>query len=244
MLAIPHWVWYTYGMNFRTATKLNSTFTLDADFNVKFGNFELTDPMCKGYIYANLFFYDEVQKEIKKLRDMVEKIHDEVVLELAIDPNEVDKLLLEISMRARRAIGDDGLDLVIKEFLAQRTRHLALMIDKKEEQKFDQICEAIFIELTQAFYTMTIQSATDLDRGVKTFKFAHEYIDAMTPRQKPLLAPAIRMVGFENQVKLTNMEITRDFTVKYIPEPTAPFTKQEDTIKDQIKTFVQSNMRE
>jgi hypothetical protein len=228
-------------VNYKTAAKINETFSLDGDYNIQLNGQIITDPMCKGYIYANMFFYDEVQKEIAKLRDMVKTLHDEVIMELGLDPTQPEKLLLEISTRARRAIGDDGMDCLIKEFLAERGRHIALLVDQKERDRFNQICEAIFIELTKAFFVATLQDATDLENDVKTFKFTHEYIEAMTERQKPLLTPAIRMIGFENQLKLNNLEVTKDYTVKYRPEPMpVTFTKQENTIKDQIKTFAQN----
>ena len=229
-------------MTYKTATKMHETLTLDKDFNISLNKATLDDAMCKGYVYANLYFYDEVQKEVVKLRAMIEKIHNEVVLELGADPNEPLKLFFEISTRARRAIGDDGLDSIIKEFLAQKSRHIALMVDQRERQKYIQICEAIFLELTQAFYTMTLHSATDLEKGVKMFKFSREYIDSMTERQKTLVAPALRMVGLEHQVKLSNLEISNDFTVRYLAQSVqSSFTKQEDTLKDQIKTFIQKN---
>jgi hypothetical protein len=163
-------------------------------------------------------------------------------MELGLSPDAPEKLLLEISTRARRAIGDDGLDSLIKEYLAEKSHHMSLMVDPNERGRFLQICEAIFIELTKAFFVSTLQQATDLDDDVKTFKFTHEYIEQMTERQKPMLTPAIRMIGFENQLKLNNLEITKDYTCKYQPEPMpATFTKQEATIKDQIKTFAQEN---
>jgi hypothetical protein len=86
-----------------------------------------------------------------------------------------------------------------------------------------------------------LQTATDLERGVKTFKFTREYLNAMSPRQKFLCAPALRVIGLENQVKINNLIIAQDWTVKYSPElaPTS-FQKQEETIKDQIKSFIQS----
>lgn len=214
---------------------------LDNEYNITLRDKTVSDPMCKGYIYANLFFYDEVQKEIVKLRDMVKQLHDEVIMELGLNPDQPEKLLLEISTRARRAIGDDGLDSLIKEYLAEHGRHMALLVDPKERERFNQICEAIFIELTKAFFVATLQNATDLDDDVKTFKFTHEYIAALTERQKPLLSPAIRMIGFDNQLKLNNLEVTKDYTVKYRPEPMeTSFAKQEATIKDQIKTFAQN----
>ncbi|MDR0461775.1 MAG: hypothetical protein LBG88_00340 [Christensenellaceae bacterium] len=224
-------------MTYKVAAKLHSTFTLDGDFNIKLGTTTLDDPMCKGYVYANLYFYDEVQKEVGKLRAMVQKIYNEVTTEGVADPM---RLLLEMSTRANRAIGDDGLDAIIKEFLAEKSMHVSLMIDDHEKAKYRQICEAIFMELTAAFYASTLQVATDLDNGVKTFKFAKDYIATLTPNQKIFIAPALRIVALDNQVKLNKLEISQDFTVKYTPEPAqGTFTKQEETIKDQIKTFIQ-----
>jgi len=230
-------------MNFSTAKKIDETFTLDKDFNVILAesNKKLDDPMCKGYVYANLFFYDEVQKEIEKLRGMIKKLHDEVVLELGLSPDDPTKLMLEISMRARLVIGDDGLDALIKEFLAEKGRHIALVPDYRERSKYDQVCEAIFIELTAGFFKMTLQSARDLEGGLKMFKLAKDYVDKMTVRQKRLFAPAIRMIGFENQVKLNSFDLSADWTIKYAPEYIpANFKKQEITIKEQIKSFVQN----
>jgi len=229
-------------MNFKTAQILDDNFELDKDFNIviKGTKNKLEDPMSKGYVYANLFFYDEVQKEIDKLRALVKKIYNEVALELNI--NDPIKMLLEISVRARRAIGDDGLDALIKEFLAEKQRHIALMVDTREKMRLTAICEAIFMELTVSFFNMTLQNAKDLTNNVKTFKFSKEYVEKMTLRQKALLSPAIKMIGFENQVKLNNYELAQDFTVKYIPEriPTS-FKQQEDTIKDLLKTFIQKH---
>ena len=229
-------------MNYSTAARLNEVFTLDKSFNIMLGDVELTDSLAKGYIYANKFFFDEVEKEIGKLRALVEKIHDEVILELSYCRNDTPKLLLEMSTRAHRAIGDDGLDCIIKEFLSERQKHIALMIDERERAKFVQICEAIFLELTTAFYTVTLNAACDLENGVKMFKFTREYIALMTDRQRNLVIPALRVIGLENQIKLNNLQISADFTVKYVPEPLRePFTKQEDTIKENIKTFIQGN---
>ena len=231
-------------MNYKTAQKLHESFTLDKDFNLVITDtkHKLDDPMQKGYVYANLFFYDEVQKEVDKLRALVAKIHGEVCLELGMGGVDPVKLMLEISVRARRKIGNDSLDALIKEFLAEKQRHIALMVDQREKNKLNSICEAIFMELTQAFYNMTLQNAKDLAGGVKTFKFSKEYVDKMTDRQKRLLPPALRMIGFENQVKLNGFELSPDWAVKYTPERIpVPFNKQEETIKDQIKTFIQQN---
>jgi len=232
-------------MTFNVANKLNENFVLDKEFNLVLEGTKqkLDDAMCKGYVYANLFFYAEVQKEIEKLRKLVRKIHDEVVLELNLSPDEPAKLLMELSMRMRNIIGEDSLDAIIKEMLAEKVKHMALMVDKREYDKLNQISEAIFMEITAAFFEMTLQNTKDLEDGVKTFRFSKEYIEKMTDRQKRLITPALRMIGFENQIKLNNLDISQDWTVKYIPERLpVPFTKQEATIKDQLKNFIQKNL--
>jgi hypothetical protein len=228
-------------MTYKTAEKLNESFNIDAEYNIKYNNATLSDPLCKGYVYANLFFFDEVQKEIVKLHTMVEGIYNEVVAELGADPNDVIKLLFELSTRANRRIGDDGLDSIIKEFLSTKHRHLALMVDAREKLKFLQICEAIFAEIVTAFYTMTLHQAGDLEGGVKIFKFTRDYINDLTERQKAFLAPAIRVVALQQQITLNDLTISQDWTVKYTPDIAhVPYVKQEETIRDQIKTFAQS----
>jgi len=228
-------------MNYKTATRIHEMFTVAPDYSLSVGKTQLTDPLCKGYVYANLYFYDEVQKEVAKLRQMVEKIFREVTA----DTSAVDapKLLLEMSTRATRAIGDDGLDALIKEFLAEKSRNVCLVVDEREKSKYFEICGAIFSELCDSFYTKTLQAAIDLEDGVKMFKFSREYVALMTPNQKVFVAPALRIVGMENQLKMNKLEISQDFTVKYTPqEMNEHFKKQEETIKDNIKNFITNNI--
>ena len=51
-------------MNFKTASKFDEVFEITEDYTIKFGTAVLEDPMAKGYVYANLYFFDEVQKEV------------------------------------------------------------------------------------------------------------------------------------------------------------------------------------
>jgi len=230
-------------MTYKVAKGLNESLTLDADYTIRCGERGiLEDPLCKGYVYANLFFYDEAQKEILKLRQMVEKIYDEVLMELGLDPNEPEKLLLEISARATRMIGDDGLEYLIKDFLAEKSSHLSLIADERETANFAKICEAIFVELLQSFFATTMQNAVVSEDGIKSFRFSQAYINALTERQKNLVAPTLRVIGLENKIKLNQLRIGDDWTVKYIPTPTeTSFVTQEEAIKDNLKDFIRRN---
>jgi hypothetical protein len=215
---------------------------LDANFNLKFGKGIVEDSLCKGYIYANLYFYDEAKKEIDKLRQMVEKLHNDVCMELNVEASEPLKLLLEISTRATRMLGNDGLDFMIKEFLSKTNNHLALMADERERLKFQQVCEAIFVELCGSFFAMTLKNAGEVEDGIKLFKFSRAYVATMTDRQKTFVAPALRVIGLENRIKLNGLKIGDDWTVKYTPEqlPTG-FSQQEEDIKEKIKEFIQKH---
>jgi hypothetical protein len=229
-------------MTYHVADRLNTAFKLDENFNLVLGGHQLADPMCKGYVYANLFFYDETQKEIVKLRQLVEKIYNEVIMELGLDPNDPAKLLLEVSTRVTHTIGDDGLDILVKEFLSQKSNHLSLMIDAGEKQKFETICEAIFMELTESFYKNTLEGATDAADDFKTFKFSQSYVDALNARQKSLIVPALRVIALINKKRLNNLRVSDKWAVMFMPESTeSGFTQQEEQIKEQLKEFLHAS---
>ena len=202
----------------------------------------VADPLVKGYIYACLFFYDEVNKEIEKLTKMINKILEEVKMELGMENDDSEKFMLEVSTRVRNAVGDDSLDALIKEILAGTSRHMALLPDAGEAEKFNKIKESIFVELFSKFYNSTICQAKDVG-GKKSFKLSKEYVDQMTDRQKKLIAPALKMTGFVNQIKLNEFELLPDYAVRYIPEKLAQaFDNNEEAIKQTIKKFMETHL--
>jgi len=234
---------YTTRMKYKTASKMNSVFTLDGDFNITLGKAKLEDPMSKGYVYACLFFYDEVEKEIDKLRGMVKKTYEDTVMYHCQD-NQVEpvKILLEMTTAVTRTIGDDSLDLLVKEFLSDKANHMALMTTDNEKQRYSQICEAIFMEVKQSFFETTMKNSRQTDDGMMTFKFARGYVELFTERQKNLVAPALRVIGLENKIKLNGLKISDDWTVTYKPEMLqSGFATQEGAIKDLIKDFIAKN---
>ena len=237
-------------MNYRTCKRLHESFTLDEQMNlfltirdVITGDIKkqvpLTHPMEKGYVYACLFFYDEVQKEVDKLVAMIEKILEEVRLELY--NAETPKMLLELSARVRNAIGEDSLDKLLKEVLAKDSKHMVLMPASYEIDKWDKVVESIFIELFANFANMTVKNTKEV-AGRKQFTFPPEYIEGLTPRQKKLLAPAIKMVGFEYMVKLNGFELLPDWSVRFLPEQLPDkFTAKEEEIKLSIKQLMEAH---
>ena len=243
-------------MNHKSCKKINDSFVLSDKFEpslaVRNHNNEIikrvpiTAPIEKGYIYASLFFYDEVSKEIEKLKKLITKIREEIAQEVVItDPS---RLLMELSARVRSAIGDDSLDAVIKEMLATDPviggggMAISLLPTEKEEKKLAQIKEAIFMELYQDFVKNTFSSATVADNGMKTFTFKPAYIESLSPRQKKLLAPSIRLSGFIEKIRLDEFTITPDFVVKYRPIPLAEkFDTKEEEIKNSLKKLMAAN---
>jgi hypothetical protein len=228
---------------------MNDNFTLDEKFNVvlvsrrdgKERQILVESSMEKGYIYACLYFYDEVKKEIDKMDKMVRKIQDEVMLEMSEDNTPV--MLIEMSNRIRSAIGDDSLDALIKEILAEKTKHIALVPEEKEVEKFNFIKDSIFTELLANFFDVTFAKASSGPHG-KTLTFSKEYVAAMTDRQRRLLAPALRMVGFINQIKMSNFNLdSATWTLTYLPELLPEkFDAKEEEIKDSIKAMMEKEL--
>jgi len=238
-------------MNYKTSKRLQENFILDDNFDVFLAKrdtitkeivdkFPVENGMEKGYIYACLYFYDEVEKEINKLRAMINKMLDEINLEVHIP--ESAKKLMELSARVRGAVGDDSLDAIIKEVLAGEERAIALMPTPDEIEKQEKVYESIYTELFESFSMVTIHNTKD-EGGFKTFRFTQAYIDALTPRQKKLLSPAIRMVGFENSAKLNDLEILPDWSVRYIPERMSEdFSQKEEEIKISLKKMMEQHL--
>jgi hypothetical protein len=201
----------------------------------------LENPMDRGYVYACMYFYDEVKKEVDKLDKMIRKIYDEVALMMGEDNPPV--MLIEMSNRIRTAIGDDSLDALIKEILAEKAKHIALVPEPREVEKLNVVCESIFTELLAGFYSVTFAKAKD-SAGYKTFSFTKDYVNEMTDRQKKLLAPALKMVGFLNQLKLNDFDLMSDWSVRYIPELLPEkFDEKEEEIKVSIKKLMEREIK-
>ena len=231
-------------MNFKACQVINEKFSLDAN-NVPYfegvnGKVFITEGMEKGYIYAALYFYDDVAKEIAKLEKMVRKIVEECLMEA---PGAKPALLVvDVSRRVALAIGNDSLDVLIKQVLSEREKNISLMPTPEETKKYDDICESIFLELTTALYDSVIQKSTKGASDISTSTLTQKYIDAMTERQKKLLAPALKMVAFLNGIKLDDFRLTDDFNVyftKHVLKKT--FDEQEKIIKEKLKKLMAEN---
>jgi len=233
-------------MTFKTCQVINDNFKLDEKFvpyivgpnNAKV---VITDGLDKGYIYACLYFYDEVKKETNKLEKMIRKTYDEVTVDVAqADPA---VYMLEVSNRVKEVIGNDGLDALIKQILAERGRHISLIPDKQEIDKYQKICDAILTELMTNFYETTITKAAD-NGGFRTVTISQKYLDTMTERQRRLLAPAMRMVAFLNDARLDEFKISPDFTITFTPARlNNPFAPQEEKIKESLKKIMEKNQQ-
>ena len=221
---------------------MNDRFRLDEKYNVFLNtekNIEVTDGLEKGYIYASMYFYDEVDKELRKLEKIVRKELDLLVLE---SPHmDVAIMLVELSRRVKAAIGDDSLDALIKETLGETRKHIALALEPKEAEKLDNIKESILKETIDNLYQTLINRPDTEKDGSKRVSLTQAYVDKMTERQKKLIAPAIKMVGFLNDVKVDALVI-KDFAVEFKPFAVAmPFSAKEEGIKKNLKKLIGDN---
>ena len=230
-------------MRYKTCQVIHENFLLDDKsapyFNGANKKIFVTDGLEKGYIYASLFFYDEVQKEITKLEKEIRSTWEAVLMDAPeIQPG---PLMVEISRRVKDVIGDDSLDALIKEILAEKEKHISLVPDEKEKQKYDTIRDSILAELLASFYDITIKKA-EQQGPFRTIKLSDKYVTAMTERQKKLFSPAVRMVGFLNNIRLEDYVANETFEISYKPERLLkPFDAQEEIIKNSLKKLIADN---
>ena len=237
-------------MNYKICRIMQENFDVDTKGNVNFVKRDgdkvkkgaaIETPLEKGYVYACLYFYDEVAKEIEKLETTIRKVLEEVLVEMP--KAEAPIMLIEVSNRIRAHIGDDSLDALIKTILAEQAKHIALMPEAQEWEKLEKIKEAIFTELLTDFSKLTFGKATSVG-DYKSFTLSKDYVAQMTALQKKLLAPALRMVGFINQLKLSAFEIMPDWTVRYKPEyMSEEFDEKEEEIKVNIKKLMEKEIK-
>jgi len=229
-------------MNYRSAKIINDNFKLDEKFvpyhdGVK--KIKVEDAMAKGYVYAAMYFYDEVNKEIVKLEKMIRKTVDEVMMESPAI--ELPILLVEVSKRVRDIIGDDGLDLLIKNMLGERDKHLSLLPTADEKAKYEKICQSIFTELAESLFA-TVLGRAESGEGEYRSALTEKYVAAMTERQKKLFSPALRMIAFVNGFKLVELKVSPEFEVVFqIEKLKKPFAEQEEIIKDNLKKLMSEN---
>jgi hypothetical protein len=229
-------------MNYKTCKIINDKFDLDAKFNVFLKStkkVQVTDGLEKGYIYAALFFYDEVTREIKKLEKIVRKQIEAVETETAITDTPI--FLLEVSRRVQHAIGDDSLDALIKETIGETKQHICLAPEQKEIDKWESIKQSILEETMVNLHQTVIINSEKNDAGIHIVQLADVYIKRLTDRQKKLLSPALKMVGYLNDVRLDEFEL-KDFVATFRVYATAkPFKATEDAIKASLKKLMETN---
>jgi len=231
-------------MNYKTCKILNDNFKLDDKYNVFLNvkkKIEITDGLEKGYIYAAMYFYDDVQREIRKLDKVIRKHLDAINLD---SPNmEIPLLLVELSRRVAAAIGDDSLDALVKEVLSETHKHLTLAKEAGEVDKLDAIKESILTENLGTLFDTVIKDSAKNDKGYKSAALSEAYVEKLTERQKKLVSPAVKMVGFLNDVRLDEFELTKDFSISFkLYSTSAPFKVKEESIKRNLKKLMDDNI--
>jgi len=226
-------------MNWKTCKILNDKFKLDEKYNVFLNtekNIEVTDGLEKGYIYAAMFFYDEIDKEMRKLEKIIGQELDMILLE---SPEmDVGIMLIELSRRVKSAIGDDSLEGLIKEVLARSRKHIALSLEPKEAEKLDFIKESILTETIHNLYKTMLEKPEKDEDGYKKLALTQSYADKLTERQKRLITPALKMVGFLNGIKVDSFEI-KDFNASFkLYAVATPFAAKEEAIKKNLKKMI------
>jgi len=230
-------------MNYKTCKILSEKFVLDEKYNVFLGLkklAEVTDALEKGYIYAAMFFYDEVQKEMSRLANVIRK-HIEMI-KLESPEMEVGLLLLELTRRTKGSIGDHSLDALCKEILGETKKHIALHLEPQEITRLHDLKDSLLSEVIAHLYENVVEKAEGGLSGKRTSTLAQSYIDKMTDRQKALIGPAFKMIGFLNDVRIDELEFKEPNISFQLYAMSAPFAAKEEAIKKSLKNLLEVNL--
>jgi len=235
-------------MDFRSCKKIHEMFALDEKLEPFLqvrdveGNLikkvYIAEPTHKAYIYASMYFYDEVIREVEKLRGIIYKIKGEIKMEVAIE--EPVRLFLELSNRVRCRIGDDSLDAFIKEILSDKIeRNLTFLPTDTELNRFLKVKQSLYTELFDTFVDLFFGKVKDASQQV--VKIPIKYVDTMTDRQRNLFQPALKTAGLISRLRLDRLEMKPDFSmVAFIPVAlNTSFDEKEEEIKNALKKMME-----
>lgn len=215
---------------------------LDDKFNVFLGakkKAQITDGLEKGYIYAAMFFYDEVQKEIEKLRKVIYKHLDMIMLESPAIETGI--LLLELTRRTKGSIGDDSLDALVKEIVGETRKHISLSLEPKEIERLHALKDSIFSEVISDLFENVVEKAEAGASGRRSTTLSQGYVGKLTARQKKLLSPAFKMIGFLNDVRIDEFEFKDPVLSFQLYAMSSPFSEKEEAIKKNLKKLMDDN---
>lgn len=229
-------------MDYRSCAVMNKCFKLNDDGSLLCLTSQkiVTDGVCRAYIFANMFFYDYIEKELSKIMKKLDDKMNELIDTANIPPDATERLYPPLSVELRELTKTDQLNGLIKDQLSKIKPHISLMLTPEEEASLKKLKNATFVTEYEKFKNVVLILDDEMELE-KELTFTPEFLRLLTPRAKRLLSPAIKITallegGFNFQKFNLN---TDDYKLTYIwGRNRQEF--DEESVKNKIKELMQS----
>jgi hypothetical protein len=226
-------------MDFRSCSAINKNFKLNDDGSVIciLSNQQVTDGICRAYIFANLFFYDYCEQEMNKIFKKLDDKKNELIDSANIPPNATEKLYPPLAVAMKELAGSNALDGLVKAELAKIRPHMSLELTPEEEGNLKKLQDATFVTEYDKFKN-TVMVIDEEMEAEKELTFTPEFLRLLTPRAKRLLAPTIKLTCLLNGgFAFKKFELSPEYKLKYIwARDRSPFNEEE--VKGKIKEII------
>ena len=183
-------------MDYRSCAVMNKCFKLNDDGSLLCLTSQqvVTDGVCRAYIFANLFFYDYVEKELGKIMKKLDDKMNELIDTANIPADATERLYPPLSVELRELTKTDQLNGLIKDQLSKIRPHISLMLTPEEEENLRKLKTATFITEYEKFRNTVLVMDDEMEQE-KELTFTPEFLRLLTPRAKRLLSPAIKVTA-------------------------------------------------
>jgi hypothetical protein len=226
-------------MDYRSCEVIDKNFKLEKDGTVTcvLSNQVVTDSVCRAYIFANMFFHDFVDTELRKIYGQLDDKKNELIDSANIPPDAVEKLYPPLSNTMKEMLGNSAMDGLIKNELSKIKPHISLIMTAEEEANLKRLQSATFITEFDHFKKTIIVFDEEMEKE-KEMNFTPEFLRTLTPRGKRLLSPAIKMTALlSNGLQFAKFNLSPEFNLKYTrARDRQPF--DEEATKNKIKEIM------
>ncbi|MDR0383738.1 MAG: hypothetical protein LBH47_00220 [Christensenellaceae bacterium] len=230
-------------MNYAGCDVINDNFMLQDDgvLVLKFNGKVVDDHVMRAYIFANMFFYDAVDKEIKKIIEKVNAIKDRLLLDGNIDISSPEKIFAPLSLLVKGELRTSELDGFIKLELNKIKNNIALGLTENEKKQIEKIKEATFVTEFQKLKGEVILLGGDMYEP-KEIQFKDRYFELLSSRGRRLFLVTVKVLGMLSEIKFTRLKLSESYKLSFLYSQ-EKIDFNEDEVKDKIKSFLSENLR-
>ena len=232
-------------MSYKSFQVIYDNFEIDKDGRVyafcagRESKVEVTTPMEKGLIMANLFFYHELERKIYGFEKMIQQIFGIALTQIENPTMESAQELFDlVYSQISGQIEYSG--ALIKQVLGKNG--YPIMMTPQEIEEMLVLRESIAENCVETFFGKTIGQCQYDNFGQRVgFQFDFAWAAEFSLEKRICIAPALRFAAMSQGIWLRDIKITPTLLISFVPESfEKDFEKEINEIKENVKKIAQN----